>query len=91
MTGEKTISDVLSENLRLRLAHLATTWEELATRGGETPANVRGWVRLAQPNIGTLERLARLLGVPPHTLLDPDFDPKDWEPPVYDAAAQPTG
>jgi hypothetical protein len=48
-------------------------------------------VRLAQPNIGTLERLARLLGVPPHTLLDPDFDPKDWEPPVYDAAAQPTG
>ena len=68
----------LVENMRMRLAYLDTNWEELARRAGENPVNVRGWVRRGNPRGDTLERLARLLGVPTHELLSPDFNPRDW-------------
>jgi hypothetical protein len=68
-------------NLRLRLAHLGATWEDLARAGGERPGNVRDWVARGNPTMDTLKRLARLLGVPDHALLDPDFNTRDYPPP----------
>lgn len=78
------MGDMLSENLRLRLAHLDMSWEELARQGGETPENVRAWVRRGTPTGTTLTRLARLLSVPEHVLLDPSFNPKDYPAPNHD-------
>jgi hypothetical protein len=72
------MSEVLAENLRMRLAFLDATWEELAKNAGEKPGNVRAWVRRCTPRGDTLERLANLLGVPSHALLDPEFNPRDY-------------
>jgi transcriptional regulator with XRE-family HTH domain len=77
-------TDTLAENLRLRLAYLDASWEELAVLAGESPANVRGWVRRGTPRGDTLTRLARLLGVPEHELLNPDFNPRDYPAPDHD-------
>lgn len=72
------MTEHLKENLRLRLAALDATWEELAIAAGETPANVRAWVRRGAVRGSTLERLAKVVGVPPHALLDPQFDPREY-------------
>lgn len=71
----------LQANLRLRLAQLATTWEELAKAAGENPTNVRAVVRRGSPQGRTLQRLAKLVGVPAHDLLSPDFDPRQHATP----------
>lgn len=71
----------LQANLRLRLAQLNTTWEELARAAKETPANIRAVVRRGTPQGRTLQRLAQLVGVPSHNLLAPDFDPRLWPVP----------
>ena len=77
---------VFQTNARLRLAQLGMNWEELATQGGEDPANVRGWIRRANPRRDTLERLARLLGVPGHELINPEFDPRQFPAPNFGQA-----
>lgn len=79
---------VFQTNARLRLAQLGTTWEELATLGGESPTNVRGWIRRANPRRDTLRRLANLLGVPEHELINPEFDPRAFPAPNF---ARPDG
>lgn len=99
--------EVLRENLRLRLAQLGTTWQELAPRGGESPGYLRdtirlgqfkielgsnesnepgflrGAIRAGQLKIELLDRIAKLLNVPSHELLDPGFNPKMWDPPEF--------
>lgn len=79
---------IFQQNARLRLAQLGTTWEDLAKQGGEEPGNVRGWVRRANPRRDTLTRLAKLLGVPEHELINPEFDPRAFPAPSF---AQPDG
>lgn len=73
----------LQTNCRLRLAQLNTTWEEICTKAGETPVNVRGWVSRGSMNSRSQERLSAVLGVPIHALLDPSFNPKDWPIPAH--------
>jgi len=70
-------------NARLRLAVMNRTWEELARGAGEDPGNVRGWIRRGNPRGDTLRRLARLLGVPEHELLNPEFDPRAYPIPEF--------
>lgn len=78
------MSEILAANLRMRLAFLDKSWEDLATQAGEKPENVRAWVRRCTPRGDTLERLARMLGVPSHELLNPEFNPRDYEAPSFD-------
>lgn len=78
---KRKLEDILKENLRLRMGHLGVTWEALALSAGENPRNVRNWVNYGQPTIRKLERLARVVGCPAHSLLDPDFNPRDYEKP----------
>lgn len=72
------MSEILATNLRLRLALMNTTWKDLAEESDLSPANVRAWVNRCSPRSSTLEKLADLLQVPSHALLDPDFNPKDY-------------
>jgi hypothetical protein len=74
------MGDLLT-NLRLRLAQLDTNWEELAKAAGENPTNIRAVVRRGTPQGKSLRRLARIVGVPAHELLAPDFDPRQWPAP----------
>lgn len=70
------MAKTLVENVRLRLAYLNVSIEEAATAGGEKPGNVRAWLARGNPRGDTLRRLAQLLGVPTHELLNPRFDPR---------------
>lgn len=71
------------ENLRLRLAQLDATWEELAAAAGENAVNIRAVVRRGTPQERTLRKISEMVGVPMHELLAPNFDPRVY--PVPDA------
>ena len=75
--------NIFALNARLRLTVLGLTWEDLAKQAGEDPGNVRGWIRRANPRGDTVSRLARLLGVPEHELLNPHFDPRAYPAPRF--------
>jgi hypothetical protein len=70
------MAGTMAENVRLRLAYLNATVEEAAKASGEKPGNVRAWLSRGNLRGDTLERLAKLLGVPAHELLNPKFDPR---------------
>ena len=76
-----TIFDILRKNAKMRRAWLGGTWGELAVRGGESPQLVYQWLFYCRPTLRTVSRLGRILGVPVHALLDPEFDPRVWPPP----------
>lgn len=75
------MSDVFMSNLRMRIAYLNRSWEELAKLAGEKPGNVRGWVSRGNPRGDTVERLAKVVGVPTHELYNPAFNPREWPMP----------
>lgn len=78
--SEDTAIDVLRQNVDLRITQLGETVASLAERRGFDRKNVSAWLRYGNPTLATIEALAALCNVPVHALLDPDFNPKEWQP-----------
>jgi transcriptional regulator with XRE-family HTH domain len=78
MGEENETIDVLRQNVDLRITQLGETVASLADRAGLDRRNVSAWLRYGNPTLSTIESLASLCNVPVWSLLDPDFNPKEW-------------
>lgn len=75
------LRNTLRQNVKLRLAFLDTTIAELCRNSDEKADNVRQWYRNESISSKTLERLAKLLGVPANELYSDEFNPRNYPPP----------
>lgn len=71
----ETAHETLTRNVRVRLAHMGSNLSEECRRVGESQRNLSAWLRAGgNPTLSSLTRLAKMLGVQEHKLLDPGWD-----------------
>ena len=73
-----TAHETLTRNVRVRLAHIGSNLSEECRRVGESQRNLSAWLRAGgNPTLSSITRLATMLGVFEHQLLDPGWDGRD--------------
>jgi len=72
-----TIKNILIINVKLRLAQMGVTLSELCEKNAMSQQRIWGQIN-GNPTLESLKRIAKILNVPAHALLDPNFNPRDY-------------
>lgn len=73
-------TEILKENVRLRLANLDLSLSKIAEQNDLSRARVSLWIS-GNPTLATMGRLAIVLGIPTFELINPNFDPRKYPAP----------
>lgn len=78
MVETERLGKVLKTNANMRAAYLGKSMAELCQAVGLEPGKVYQWLNHGNPQLSSVVAIAEALLVPPHSLLDPGFEPRAY-------------